>query len=67
MRCNKCGYNNPDDAKYCINCGRELENPSEKICPKCGAKNYTDSVFCSECGNMLEYKKEEPKSEQVVA
>ena len=67
MRCNKCGHVNPDDAKYCINCGRELENPNEKICPKCGAKNYADSVFCSECGNMLEYKKEEQTSEQVIA
>ncbi|MBO4623489.1 MAG: zinc ribbon domain-containing protein [Bacilli bacterium] len=70
MRCDKCGFENPDDANYCINCGRKIEKTepkvTEKICPKCGAKNYNDSVFCSECGNMLEYKKEEQKEELFV-
>ena len=66
MRCEKCGYENPDDANFCIKCGSKIESGekvSGKICPNCGANNYNDSVFCSECGNMLEYKEDEPQEE----
>lgn len=56
--CDKCGYENPDDAKFCIECGRELVNDSNIICPKCGAKNTSDSAFCYNCGMQLEKKVE---------
>ena len=66
MRCPKCGFDNPNDANYCINCGSKIEIDNSKICPKCGQKNCSDSVFCSACGNMLEYK-EEIKQESETA
>ena len=62
MRCPKCGYENPNDANFCIACGEKLERKQEdhiKICPNCGAKNYEDSVFCTVCGRMFEEQKKE--------
>lgn len=60
MRCPKCGYDNPNDANFCIACGEKLEKQDNdiKICPACGAKNYNDSVFCTVCGKMFEDKKQ---------
>ena len=36
-------------AKFCDNCGRQLE----KECPKCQTKNDGDASFCQSCGNRL--------------
>lgn len=30
MYCNKCGYRIPDDAKFCIKCGKKIETNSKK-------------------------------------
>lgn len=30
MKCEKCGYLNPDDAKFCGNCKKKLGKPAEK-------------------------------------
>ena len=51
MRCNKCGYDNPDDAKYCINCGREIDKSN--VCKHCGAQLADDAVFCTNCGSRV--------------
>ncbi|NIT41723.1 MAG: zinc-ribbon domain-containing protein, partial [Gammaproteobacteria bacterium] len=32
MKCPKCQLENPDDAKFCIECGSTMEFH----CPKCG-------------------------------
>ena len=66
MKCNKCGYDNPNDSNYCINCGEKLEKSNEMICPHCGAKIYNDSVFCSVCGNALNNTQVIEEKEELV-
>ena len=48
--CNKCNNLNPDNAKYCFECGNALET-------RCGECNELVSnakyKFCPNCGNKL--------------
>lgn len=48
MKCTNCGYENPDTAKFCNECGEKLE--PETVCPECGCKNKAGAKFCNECG-----------------
>jgi hypothetical protein len=57
ISCSACGLNNPDDGKFCTNCGKPMEPPrSEGVpeaadyCTNCGAKLTADSRFCTNCG-----------------
>jgi len=49
MKCSKCGFENLDKAKFCIECGSKMEFP----CPQCGAANTPASKFCFDCGHNL--------------
>ncbi|MCS7135770.1 MAG: SPFH domain-containing protein [Nitrososphaerota archaeon] len=51
--CPKCGFQNPQTAKFCGNCGVPLQvaGPS---CPKCGTANPTGAKFCMNCGSPLQ-------------
>jgi predicted amidophosphoribosyltransferase len=49
MRCSKCGSDNPEDKKFCGDCGAPLANH----CPKCGADNPPGKRFCGDCGAAL--------------
>jgi len=62
--CPKCGYKNPPESKFCVNCGTNIseipvkgnatqEESSYVICPKCGYKNPPESKFCVKCGTPL--------------
>ena len=48
-KCAKCGTINPEDAKFCSNCGSEITLK----CPKCGLVNDDHSNYCNECGTKL--------------
>ena len=49
MQCPECRHENPDDAKFCNECGHKLE----LACPECGKVNPLGSRFCNECGHNL--------------
>ena len=49
MQCLQCDTDNPDGAKFCIECGIALQNR----CPNCGAENVARAKFCMECGTAL--------------
>ena len=49
MRCSKCGSYNPEDKRFCADCGAPLANR----CPKCGAENPPGKRFCGDCGAAL--------------
>jgi uncharacterized membrane protein YvbJ len=49
MHCTSCGCENPDGAKFCIDCGAPLKNR----CPSCGYENLPRAKFCAECGSPL--------------
>jgi class 3 adenylate cyclase len=49
MRCSSCGLENPEGAKFCIECAA----PLPKRCPSCGAENLPRAKFCGECATPL--------------
>ena len=49
MRCPKCQFNNPEGARFCNECGSQLEI----TCPDCGKANPPGSKFCNGCGHQL--------------
>ena len=54
MKCPSCQSNNPQSAKFCVECGNKFES----ICPKCGISNSSAFKFCYECGADLKSLKE---------
>lgn len=66
MNCPYCKTKNPDNSKFCNNCGKPLilsdigssDAPNQSIdeitCPKCNAKNPKTFKFCMNCGGSLE-------------
>jgi class 3 adenylate cyclase len=59
MRCSKCGAENPDRARFCVECA----SPFPRRCPSCGAENPPTAKFCLECAKPLQ--RPEPESPKV--
>ncbi len=49
MRCPNCHSENPDDVRFCIECGAAFE----RACLKCGFDNLPQAKFCGRCGSSL--------------
>ena len=49
MRCEKCGFENPEGMKFCGQC----TNPLALICPKCRFENPPGFKFCGQCSAPL--------------
>src|SRR5437899_2228850 len=49
MLCAACRHDNPDRAKFCLECGARLA-PS---CPQCGTELPPGAKFCLECGHRM--------------
>ncbi|MBI3249931.1 MAG: zinc ribbon domain-containing protein [Deltaproteobacteria bacterium] len=49
MRCARCGSDNPEGAKFCIECAA----PFPRRCPQCGMGNPPQAKFCAECATPL--------------
>ena len=49
MKCPKCQAENPDERKFCRECGAKLL----LVCPQCGSENVPSDKFCGECGHNL--------------
>jgi len=52
--CNNCGTENPDNARFCEECGNKLDLI---YCPRCGHGNPSNAKFCLECGARLTEEK----------
>lgn len=50
MRCSKCGAENPDGAKFCIECA----SPLARRCSSCGKENPPRAKFCLECSKPID-------------
>ncbi len=50
MKCLNCAFINPEDARFCQNCG----HPLERACPVCGTPNTPEARFCKSCGSALQ-------------
>src|SRR4051795_592361 len=47
--CSRCGAQNPPTAKFCMECGTQLE----LRCPSCSTAVSPGQKFCMECGTAL--------------
>jgi DNA-directed RNA polymerase subunit RPC12/RpoP len=54
MKCSKCQTDNPENKKFCRNCGAKLSLD----CPQCGSEIFPDDYFCGDCGHELRKLKE---------
>ena len=59
MKCPKCGFENISKAKFCNNCGDNLEI----LCSSCEIANPPGSRFCYECGHNLTPRSEPTSTE----
>jgi membrane protease subunit (stomatin/prohibitin family) len=57
MPCPKCGTPNPSGAKFCANCGTNVQQAAGVACPSCHTTSQAGAKFCSGCGTSLEPKK----------
>ena len=49
MRCQNCSAENPQGAKFCVQCAI----PFQRRCPKCDFENPPDARFCAQCASSL--------------
>src|SRR6266571_1477217 len=49
MICRACRHENPERAKFCLECGARLA----PTCPQCGTELPASAKFCLECGHRL--------------
>jgi adenylate cyclase len=49
MRCLSCHSENPENTRFCIECGAAFE----RRCLKCGFENLPQAKFCGLCGAAL--------------
>jgi membrane protease subunit (stomatin/prohibitin family) len=66
--CPKCGYQNPQTAKFCNSCGGPLQPTAQGMinCPKCGTSNTAGTKFCANCGTPLQATVKCPKCQAEV-
>lgn len=49
--CSACGFGNPDEARFCGQCGAALHGLV--VCPGCGVHNPGENAYCNACGRAL--------------
>ena len=50
MKCQNCTARNPENAKFCMNCGQALS----LTCPNCSTALPAEAKFCLNCGHQLD-------------
>jgi len=60
MKCPKCQTENPDENRFCRECGSKLS----QTCPQCSAEVLLSDKFCGKCGNTLS-KPPEPITKEL--
>ena len=63
MICPKCQKENPEGAKFCIECGHPLL--TELVCPSCGESNPLGSRFCQKCGLPIAQSAQPPRTAPI--
>src|SRR5207249_9023667 len=51
MTCQSCGYENPEGARFCGECARQLG--AAVVCTSCGASKPRTQKFCNGCAALL--------------
>ena len=60
-RCS-CGADNPEDAKFCSNCGLEQTTATQCVC---GAEHSPDAKFCNACGLNLGQREPQRQDDSI--
>ena len=60
MHCPSCTFENPEGAKFCIECGSAVT----RSCQSCGLSNLPQAKFCAECGTPLVAKGQRPAAKR---
>jgi len=56
--CGNCGKDNPQGAKFCNSCAKELAPPGMvRLCISCGTQNAPEMIYCGKCGAALDSAK----------
>jgi len=56
VKCPHCGKYNMKEAKFCVKCGRGINNDIQSVlksCPYCGKENKKEAIYCTGCGNEI--------------
>jgi hypothetical protein len=56
-RCKNCGTQNPENTRFCQECGTPFAAPAppaKRFCGGCGAETAPGTKFCGGCGAKLE-------------
>ncbi|NIM95020.1 MAG: tetratricopeptide repeat protein [Anaerolineales bacterium] len=53
MNCTKCGSANPEEAKFCLNCGAPFITSPLPTCKTCGTELPDDAIYCYSCGTRV--------------
>lgn len=62
MICSACRHDNPERAKFCLECGQRLV----AACPQCSTALPPGAKFCLECGHRLAATEGEPSPGPVA-
>ena len=52
--CSNCGAKLPQNAEFCMECGKPVERTHPTHCPNCGVKVPDGAKFCVACGEKIE-------------
>jgi class 3 adenylate cyclase/tetratricopeptide (TPR) repeat protein len=63
MICPACRHDNPERAKFCLECGQRMA----AACPQCGTELPPAAKFCLECGHRLGAVEAAPVAAPAVA
>ncbi len=61
MQCPQCSKDNPEGAKFCLECGTRLA----LVCPRCDTQLPVGAKFCLECGAQVTVSPGEPQEPTV--
>ena len=60
MKCENCGFENPDSFKFCGQCGSKM--PVYNECPKCHTTFPSYGRFCPNCGTQVRVEQNDTDS-----
>jgi hypothetical protein len=75
LHCDRCGGDNPTDARFCIDCGAPIgaatTGPTTRLagiaCPSCNTNNPEHARFCVVCGRAFGAAKPRPAAPPPAA
>src|SRR6202521_299084 len=61
MHCHICSAENPQTAKFCIQCATAIR----RLCQKCGCESPSEARFCAQCAAPLDEAPVRPEAKPL--